>query len=865
MAVRSHLPAVAPRTQPSAAARSGSAAERECYGWVANPRAGSVVSRTAAPMKQLYFTSWEAAGGRQARLRAASVGLPGERLQAAARYAGYDAPPQGSAAPPVRLAWLQTPDAGRLLCHSTGGAGPFFSHLLVDVPTTLDAHQAILTWGSRLWQRHDHGGNAELPDALYLPVSSELGDESLTRFLEHPARRDLFQYLLAALLSTKPECRLFVVAPAEDVALCVYGITRALPPSLLENFTFSTYERDPLACPARLVGTCWGPANGHELPESCYVGYCFAYNAFSGRRSELCTDLPFAAFAVEALAGGRRPALDEFHATWQRLGVKEAAWLDLVFRMARGTGTLTREESEHVLNHPTLGAWVAARPDALGQFLEWALEDHGYATGTFTRAVAALRQKPEVLNKLGQTVQERGLTALREGDLVRAANALEAILPMAAPARAAAVWNDLLTTLTDPEQLAWETRCYLLPRLVRLRPQEPGQASDRAFAPWLRVPPERLGELLALHLPQAYQLDAVMEALGRDGEPGPALAAVLAAHPPLVLGAMDALGARPEGEEKAVALFRAVLEAAPRHDWVADLVRHGRSLPGGLFDRGLGVAQQAGRAHALALVREHGPLLVELLAGKPSLAEAARQLLAQPNHEVLADRAAEEFLRKVGDGTGLDAEIKVRLDAFLTITEFLRRPTLERESLSRAAAALALQPPLFPNATTARVLDGVSGQLQGRAGFRDVQADLETVLLTFGPQSAGGPTGLFRDLLHRQQQNKAFWKQPELQHAFLAVALGAPQAAEVGGKLENLDAEAFALAQRIGQGGGEKVLSAIDRLTESWPRGPHSQWVFLAKAVQPRGTAARARDGALFAGGVAAGVIGMLLLRWLGW
>src|SRR5262249_23150467 len=158
-----------------------------------------------------------------------------------------------------------------LLCHSTclgidpatGKNGHFFTHLLLDVPNTLDAQQAIQSWGSHLWQRTDPGGSAELPEALYLPVSSALGDAELHRFLTQPANRDLLEFLLAALL-TQRGGRIFVAAPVETVALCIYGLTRVLPPALLEDFTFSTYEREPFACPARLVGTCWDETPDHD-------------------------------------------------------------------------------------------------------------------------------------------------------------------------------------------------------------------------------------------------------------------------------------------------------------------------------------------------------------------------------------------------------------------------------------------------------------------------------------------------------------------------------------------------------------------------------------------------------------------------
>jgi hypothetical protein len=80
--------------------------------------------------------------------------------------------------------------------------------------------------------------------------------------------------------------------------------------------------------------------------------------------------------------------------------MKSAAKFDLVFRLARGTGTLSKEEAADALQHPPLAAWVSARADVLQQLLDWALDDRTFATGTLSRAVQSLRQKPDTLAKL---------------------------------------------------------------------------------------------------------------------------------------------------------------------------------------------------------------------------------------------------------------------------------------------------------------------------------------------------------------------------------------------------------------------------------------------------------------------------------
>jgi hypothetical protein len=829
----------------------------------------------SAAMKQLYYTSHGRAkhdpesGVNGSRVRAATAGVPADRLQAVVRHAGYVSPGHapGASPAPVRLALLKTPDAGRILCHSTclgidpatGTNGQFFSHMFLELPPTLDAQHAIQTWGSPQWQSADHGGGPELPEALYLPVASVLGDAQLKGVLAHPANGELLQFLLSALLSAKRDSRIFVAAPAEQVALCIYGITRALPPALLADFTFSTYEHDPLSCPARLIGTCWAEPD-RDLPDACYAAPNFGFNTYTGRRTEPAPEVPFAEFAVRAMSKGQTSHLDEFQATWQRLGVNDASLFEPVFRLARGNGTLTKEESERILHHPALCAWVAVRFDALGQFLEWALEDPAYATTTFSRAVAALRQKPDALAKLAAIVHQRGLAALREGDLNRTRNALEALMPMVAPAQAAMIWGDLLKSIDNPDALTWDVRGYLLPYLVRPHPLSPGQAPNAALASWLRMPSERVGWLLGLHLPQAYHLAACLACLRQDGEPTPTLARELAGHPGLVLTVLQQL---PAEEGKALALFRGVLAEAPGHAWVDDVIRAGKSLPESLLNQCVEAALEAGQVQPRPLVQAHGPALVDLLTGQSSLDRLAGRLFDQPADDLLTERSLVEFFQTLAGVPNLSDPVRSRLEAYLAVLTFLRQPALESDGLLRVAAALRLEPPLFHASVREDVRDAVATAWLSQARGSGVQAELERILTTLGPAWTGGPSGLFRELLRHQLENKSFWRQTEWLHAALAIGLGAPQSIELASQLDNLDAEAYILAQQIARVGGARVLAALDQRTAEWPRAARSQWNFLAKAVRPRGLRDRLRDTCLVSGGVLAGAMGVVILQWL--
>jgi hypothetical protein len=799
-------------------------------------------------MKQVYYTtslapsSSPGAAAAAWQVRAASSGVWPERQQSLLPLARYAPPPaeegQPIPPPPVRLALLQTPETGRFLIHSNyvagdgsnGQSGTAISHAVLELLPMMDAQHAIQTWGSEFWQQSDPGTVFELPDTLYLPISGRIDDASLTSFLTVPDHKDLLQFLIAAYMTTPPSTRIFLAAPAEDVAHAIYGLTRAIPLPPLENLTFSTYEANPLEANARVIGTSWGNMRTKDLPAACYDGLGVGFNAYSGTKTAMNTSLSFVDFAVQSLATGKTTALDEFRSNWQRLGVKDIAMLDLVYRMARGTGTLTKEESHQALVDPALASWIAARPDALNQFLEWAYDDLEYATGTFPRALQGIRQKPEVMQKLGQAVHEQGMNALKQGKLNRTRNALEVLLPMVAPSKAANVWTEIMQSTQDPDALPWETRGYLLPKFARLKPNAAAQVSDADVQRWIRIPAEKLDDFLRLDVPPAYRLAAVLHCL--EG-PTPSLGVVAKAlvnHAPLVLVLLAKLAPQPGGEAKAGNLFDAVLVESAFRNWPEDLVQAGRYLPGSLFDRVMMASLKECQVNVLTIVRDRGTELLELLSGKPSLDVIADRLLQINGDELLADPAVVRFLEGLMSQTHIRADVRERLEAVLTVRDYLRDPSLEEDRLYKASGALALEPAVFPPTMFDRVRDAAIVKLAHATG--DVQSDTETLLLTLAPRSQGGATQLYRDVLHKLLEKKHFAKNLELLHAFLAIAMDATKSPDLPVQLGDLDGEAFALLKQTRKE-TPKFLDALDGRAMNWPRHARQQWHFVKEAVRP--------------------------------
>ena len=806
-------------------------------------------------MKQLYSAGalpGSAAASRPGppAFKAASHGLLPEDVRAALPFTAYAPPPNRSEEParplPVRLALLHTA-GGRMLTHVAPNGGTYFAHALLNVPATADAQLAIQTWGSPLWVTHDPDTAGELPELPYLPVADVLDDAALKAWLTEPGHAELTEFVLAALLATPAATHIHLAAPADDVAKVVYAVTRALPHGLLEDFTFSTYEPEPLYSSARLVGCDTGVPE-YDLPAGCYEGTGVGYNPATGRKTALAAEVPFAAFAVKALAEDAAP-LDEFRATWQRLGLADARQFDLLYRLTRGTGTFTKDEAATAVQHPTLAAWISARPDAMRQLLEWALDDTVFAHTAMSRVVVPLRQKADAVAKLADAVRQAGFAAVKGGDRLRALNAFEVILPMAAPGKAGAVWSEVLAQIPDPDALTWEMRWHLLPRLIRFRPAC-GTTVDPALMKWLGVPAEKLSELLAVELPKWYHLAAARACLNRADEPGVTFAAAVGSQPALVLQLLQPCDA--VAEERAAKLFETLLTEAPAHPWFEDVLANATTFPAARRNRFFEAVLAAGKVDADRVIRSQGNALLDLFAGQSGLDRLGRQFLASPPADVFTDGGLLDFLGKLKDEPQVGDDVKARIAAVRAVRGFLGAPDFAADVLRGVAAALTTEPPVLPPSAREEVLAAVNAELTRRSDSDGFQRDLETVLLHAGAALADGPAGLYRELLRRQRERRDFGRHANTVHAFLTVALGAAQSEDVAKQTDGLEAEAFAVAATAAERGGRRLLAEIDSRSADWPKPARAQWGFLYEAVRPKGVGRAVRDCVLFAAGAGA-------------
>ncbi len=799
-------------------------------------------------MKQIYSTGPTAPNGRSS-VRAQSPGTDPAWLDVALAATAYPGHSYADARP-VRLALLKSA-AGRLLTHVTPSQnGDSFAHTILDVPPTADAQLAIQTWGSPLWQTRSPEGSTDLPELPHLPVADVLDDAALQAWLKNPRHHEALEFVLSALLSTLPQTPVIVAAPASDVATIVYAVTRVLPHGLLEDFTFSTYEADPSQTTARLIGTDPTLPRG---PEGQFAGPlgAVAVELASGEHSPLPGEVPFAAFAVSRLAGADTSPLEEVKLTWQRLGLNNPTQLDLVYRLTRGTGVLTRLEAAETLAHPPLAAFVSTRADVMKQFLDWALEDRSFAQGSFPRAVQALRQRPDALAKLATQVKDAGLAALKVGELDRAANAFELILPTVTPTKANAAWGELLAHFAEPAKLPYATRRYLLPRLVRFKQFTASgqQAVDPALEPWLAVEPAQLPDFLSLDLPRHYQTSAVRGYLATAGKPESELVYTLIGHPQLV---RELLKPAPGHEATPVKLFEALLSTAPNKPWLETALEQSQDYPPELLSRFTELALTAGALDADRLVRSHGPRLLQLMDGQPILDQIGTQFLAKPPADLLHNADLVSFLKQLGNQAGLSQSLQTRVASVQTVRSYLDHPSFDADAQRAVRLALETTPPVVPPGAKAEAFAALTTLIYAQANDAELQSHLETSLVEFGPVLAASPVDLYENTLRELRTTRDFPRHPNLVPTFLAVALGATKHEKLAGQLDGLDGHAFAVATDAIKHGGKRMLAELDLRAKEWPRAAQAQWSFLRTALKPRGLRDQMRDALLVAAGALA-------------
>ncbi len=795
-------------------------------------------------MKQLLYTSCEAgksldgAGGFQ--VRAASAGIGPERMRAAVRYMAYGLPDcihpsqMAPSSSPVRLAFLKTPELGPILCHSVSAGldpttrrpGNFFSHVLLDVPPAFTVAAAINTWESDSWRRADGPFEATLQDIEGIRATGSLTDEALGQFALSEHGRKMFSFVLAALLTREPDCRIFLAASSQDVAFCVYGLTRVLPQACLGALTFSTYESQPLSCPARLVGTWAADSAEVDMPSSCYFGKAVGYNSHTGRASQVVAEGDFLEHAMTVVVTGDRKGLDQLLAVCDQCGIDRPEMLNLVCHAECG-GELAKNDLLRLAIYPRFLSHLLGKLSVQQPLLDRFAEDRELTGVLAVQVVPVLKESPEAIAAFRESAKQTTIEAILHGNLSKTQTLLEHILPAASDAPTALANMTLLGEIGDPNTVPWQTRAYLLTQMAGI----PSNGLQSALlAKWLSPPPAELPSLCGLPIPEGWKSHACLTCLQHTGVTG-ALVDTLASHPELLLNVLHNLPGDKDTARNLPSLVSALLarSRAPA-GLVGDLLRRREQMRPEVTSAFVAAAARSGSIDVLRLASQCGPALLEVLNGGSDLDTFLARLLDCSPEKLLSDSQIlalfQAAARKKAPG-----EIRDGLESVMALRSFLDRPILREKSLARVAVGLGT---FRGTAIETLVLQAALGALIAERDSPNVGIKVESLLRNFGTFTPGGPCGLYRWLLGQFRNKQDFWTRQHLICAMVAIGLGATEYAELSRHVTVMAEQARDLAEEVAKRSKRRVFTFIDRQSRDWQDEARVRWDLFAKFVRPR-------------------------------
>ena len=370
-------------------------------------------------MKQLYYTSCRTGksvnGSSGFQIRAVSPNLPPDLLRSAVGYVGYALPsnvmPSDSTAAkaPIRLALLNTPSNGRLLCHAvyigkdpmTGRFGNFFSHTLFEIPEEFEAIHAIQTWKSAFWKTSDDGDLNTLPEVESFPRGNLMTETNLVKLINNEKLKEMFVFLIKAILSDNKYERIFLAAQPQEIALCIYGLVHILPNTLLKNFSFSTYESNPLGCNAKVIGTWLGDSPNADLPSSCYRGSCVGFNLKSNKKIEIKIDQSYVDFVFEEIKSGSFSKITEFKNLCQNLDITTTEYLNKFHLVFNTNLPLGKELCQSLFEHKNIPDWLVQSKrnvEVLNTICKENEINITYHQALFPTVANAIKNYPEILN-----------------------------------------------------------------------------------------------------------------------------------------------------------------------------------------------------------------------------------------------------------------------------------------------------------------------------------------------------------------------------------------------------------------------------------------------------------------------------------
>jgi hypothetical protein len=364
--------------------------------------------------EQLYYTYSTIGSGSTTgeRIRAQSPGIgsvTSEPVRALMKYLSYKLPIGADLRTsiedaPICLVLAQT-DYNRILSHrkyagkdGVGRPGNLFTHAIVDPEVVISAqtgevgpisaYDAISLWRSPVWKTTEEQAPPKSTTIESLDPQELQQQYMNTRWpgklsidalrLQYPhcptqlqTAADWLPQVFSAFLMLKrlKKTQLYIAAPSEMVATFIWCITRFLPRTLdiMQELTFSTYEREVGKIPVTITGTCWLPPVNHngpftpqsDLPIASYqplpTNSVLAINCYTQKQTPFEIDEQvdkFVQFATQSLLQKDMAELSQLIRQAERKRYRDLGQLFEIFHIQQEEAT--KEKVDYILHNPSL-------------------------------------------------------------------------------------------------------------------------------------------------------------------------------------------------------------------------------------------------------------------------------------------------------------------------------------------------------------------------------------------------------------------------------------------------------------------------------------------------------------------------------
>lgn len=668
-------------------------------------------------MKQMYYTSCvegRSVSGRGGfQIRAASATLKSDFRRMLLPHIGYRLPagfdedtlPEQA---PFRLALLNVGESRVLISsvHSgrdptTNRSGNFFSHTITDLAPRVEAKHAASLFQADFWVSCDHEGPTEIPELGELPASPSAAQFRLKEFaIEHA---DTIKFILRGLLSLPNDQRLFIVAPPEVIAKAAMVVNDLLPPGMRSSLTFSTYEREPLSSPARIVGSYWRDPS-LDLEPVCYNSAGLALNTLSGRYSQTPEMSPFANFAVSCFEQGRVDDLNAFYDRSSEFSLLNVDSIELAYRLGSTTELLSRDDFIAAMGFPDTMRRVCSREGVVDQAVKWAVEDPHFREQHFANCRRYFSDS-QLINAIAQ----QAAAELQRGDLTAAQVAMEDLPPLVSQNDPGQAFAEEISQLLNGVQLPQTAVDYVIPRILQW------SSAPKIRDQWLATSPAKLKAFLELPISEEDKLRACELVLKRSLEkPNATALSAIAICLPRVCELLERRGKEAIWHKTCCGLLKSAVPASVTAKDDAGLFARGvnmvRSIAGSQFAPAATTTFMGRIHHLYDKERLSGSLFEIALGSLFQLPEfsASAFLASTVNHWItdtqqgdaykllgtrllnaatmaFKNEATRRFMLEFARSSAaqqLSTETRNKIEDLKTLAEFVERPTLSAVGLA---------------------------------------------------------------------------------------------------------------------------------------------------------------------------------------